>query len=360
MAGRYAPGYGRPLRVLVTGAGAPGAWGLIGALRAGADRPLVVVGVDMNPDAVGFAHCDRSHVIPRADAANFWPEVRDLIEAEKIDVVLPLVTRELGSFARNKADLERIGCIAAVSSSEAIDQVNDKGRLLAALAKAGIPTAAWRTVDSLDGMKEAARELGYPDRKVVIKPRDSNGSRGVRVLGPKADRADAFLNEKPSSLFSTLDEVVDILADVDLPPYLVMEHLRGPEYSVDCLGDGVTSLVTVPRSRDAVRSGISFAGTVTKDDEIIDYCRRVVEAFRLWGPIGLQLMRDRDRRPMLIEANPRLQGTTALSVAAGINFPWLSVLLAIGEPVKIGPIDWGCRVLRYWGDMFRSSTGRLL
>ena len=71
-------------------------------------------------------------------------------------------------------------------------------------------------------------------------------------------------------------------------------------------------------------------------------------------------MRDRDRRPMLIEANPRLQGTTALSVAAGINFPWLSVLLAIGEPVKIGPIDWGCRVLRYWGDMFRSSTGRLL
>ena len=44
----------------------------------------------------------------------------------------------------------------------------------------------------------------------------------------------------------------------------------------------------------------------------------------------------------LIEINPRLQGTTALSVAAGVNFPWLSVLLALG--VRPGDIaDQRCR-----------------
>ena len=345
----------------MTGAGAPGSWGLLTALRSGADRPIVLIGADMRRDAVGFALCDFAHVVPKADDAQFWPAVRSIIASEKIDVILPLVTRELDTFAAHREEAAQLGCRVAVSSFEAIDLVNDKGRTMQALADAGMEAARARVVATVSDLHEAVLAFGYPDVPVVIKPCRSNGSRGMRVLNPKANRRKMLLEEKPSSLVTTLDDVLAALSGSEtLPAYVVMEHLPGDEYSVDSLADGERALVTIPRRRDNVRSGITFEGTVVKDEEIIRYCERAVELFRLWGPIGLQLKRDGTGCAKLIEINPRLQGTTALSVAAGVNIPWLSVRLALGERVEVGPVEWGRRVIRYWGDTFWDAEGRLI
>ena len=353
--------YTTPLRILLTGAGAPGAWGIIGALRAGADRQIAIVGADMRRDAVGFARCDRVRVIPSAGSPDFWPRVRDALVAEQLHVILPLVTRELDVLAARRAQIEALGARAVVSEPEALALANDKGRTADALRGLGLVAPESRTVHSVDELCSAARDLGYPAVPVVVKPCRSNGSRGVRILDSTADRLRLLLEEKPSSLVSTLDEVAGVLDGADpFPPYVVMEYLPGEEYSVDCLGDGRRALVVVPRRRDQIRQGISFAGTVVQDEQIIAYSRSIVERLRLWGPIGLQVRRDAAGMAKLIEINPRLQGTTALSVAAGVNLPWLSVLLALGEPISIGPIRWGTRVIRYWGDTFWSADGRLI
>lgn len=353
--------YSTPLRILVTGAGAPGAWGIIGALRRGADRPIVIVGADMRRDAVGFARCDRAHVIPPASTPEFRPTIQGLVAAEKINVIIPLVTRELGTFASLRPEMESLGARVVVSSEQAIALANDKGQTAEALRSIGIAAPEARIVLSVSQMRRAALELGYPSVAVVVKPCCSNGSRGVRILDTTVDRLRLLLDEKPSSLVSTLDEVAGVLEGADpFPPYVVMEYLPGDEYSVDCLADGERALVVIPRSRDEIRQGISFAGTVVRDEEVMAYSRSIVEHLRLWGPIGLQVKRDASGRAKLIEINPRLQGTTALSVAAGANLPWLSVKLALGEPVTIGPIAWGTRLIRYWGDTFWSADGRLL
>jgi len=353
--------YTPPLRILLTGAGAPGAWGIISALRAAADRRIVIVGVDMRRDAVGFARCDRVHVVPAATSPEFWAAMREILLAERIHVIVPLVTRELEILASRRCEIECLGVRAVVSDPEALSLANDKGRTTEAIREAGLPAPRAKVVHSADGLRRAAGELGYPGVPVVVKPCQSNGSRGVRILDPTIDRLHLLLHEKPSSLISTLDDVAGILEGADpFPPYVVMEYLPGEEYSVDCLADGERALVVVPRRRDEIRQGISFAGTVVYDEEIVTYSRSIVERLRLWGPIGLQVRRDAAGAAKLIEINPRLQGTTALSVAAGVNLPWLSVRLALGESFSVGPIAWGTRVIRYWGDTFWSADGRLL
>ena len=351
----------RPLRILLTGSGAPGAWGLIGALRSGADRDVAIVGVDMRSDAVGFAICDRSHAIPSASSPEFASQLLGLCEAEKIDVVLPLVTRELPISAARRDEFEAVGTHVVVSPPEVIALMNDKAAAIETVRAAGLPAPDSHAVHSVDEMRDAATALGYPGVPVVVKPCSANGGRGARILDPSVDRLRLLLEEKPSSLLSTLDDVTETLRGADpFPPYVVMEYLPGDEYSVDCLTDGPRALAVVPRSRDHVRSGVSFIGTAVHDTAIIDLCEKMTAVFQPYGPVGYQLRRDAAGVAKLIEVNPRLQGTTALAVAAGANIPWLAVRLALGESVDVGPIAWGPRIIRYWGDTFRAPDGRII
>lgn len=53
---------------------------------------------------------------------------------------------------------------------------------------------------------------------------------------------------------------------------------------------------------------------------------------------------------MLLECNPRVQGTMIASVLAGANVIWMAVNDALGRPVMAVPgIRLGSRFQRYWG-----------
>jgi carbamoyl-phosphate synthase large subunit len=357
--------YTRPLRIMVTGAGAPGAWGILRALRKGAHqdnkRPVCVIGVDMRQDASGFTLCDRSQVIPPASHPDFLERLRALCEREQIDVVIPLVTRELGLLADARERFEALGTKVIVSDPDVIALVNDKHRAIEAAKQAGLAVPDTRIARTVTELNEAATDLGYPDVAVIVKPCISNGSRGMRLLDPSADRLRILLDEKPSALPTTLEDISAVLATADpMPPFLVMEYLPGDEYSVDCLADGKSCLVALPRRRDRIRSGITLDGTLEEDAVLIDQSRRLTELYKPFGAVGYQFKRDVHGTAKLIEVNPRLQGTTALSVASGVNVPWLSACIALGELVEIGPIAWGTRIVRYWGDTFRAPDGRLM
>ena len=50
--------------VLITGAGAPGAPGIIRSLRNNGERPVYIIGVDMDPKASGFSMVDEWYTVP--------------------------------------------------------------------------------------------------------------------------------------------------------------------------------------------------------------------------------------------------------------------------------------------------------
>ena len=138
---------------------------------------------------------------------------------------------------------------------------------------------------------------------------------------------------------------------------MVEEYLPGEEYTVDILADSGNPLLVIPRLREQIKLGVSFRGKVIKDQEIIDYSKKIVNKLKLHGLVGLQFKRDKNKIPKILESNPRLQGTNVLSAASGVNLPYLAVKLLLGEKFEVPEPKWGTGMVRYWGEIFYDENG---
>jgi biotin carboxylase len=84
---------------------------------------------------------------------------------------------------------------------------------------------------------------------------------------------------------------------------------------------------------------------------------RGAEELGLDGVFGFQFKESRDGSVMLLECNPRVQGTMVTSVLAGANVVWAAVNDALGRPpLSIPAPRIGTRLRRYWGGVDDAGT----
>jgi carbamoyl-phosphate synthase large subunit len=115
---------------------------------------------------------------------------------------------------------------------------------------------------------------------------------------------------------------------------IIQEHLPGDEFSVDVLADLDGHVVAaVPRTRTRVDSGVSIAGRTVHDDGLESTAAAVANAIGLTGVANIQLRRDTEGVPALLEVNPRFPGALPLTIAAGVDIPSLVLDLATGVPI---------------------------
>lgn len=342
------------VRVLITGAGAPGTSGTIYALRRNPDgRHLRIVGTDVNTDVAGRYLVDRFYRVPPAESDEYVPSLIEVCRREEITLVLPQTTREVEVLARVRDDLLREGLRVAVSGLHAVTVANDKGRLLEAFAKLGLPCPRYRVARSEEELIEAAEAIGYPTVPVVVKPPISSGMRGLRILKEDAWDVRRFLAEKPDGVETSLMDLLRVLRrGPQWPTLLVTEYLPGPEYTVDAFrGKGI--FVAIPRVRLSIRSGITFASEIERRSDLETYARQAAEAMGLEYAFGFQFKLDAEGVPRVLECNPRIQGTMVASVFAGYNIPWFTVRELMGIPVCREEVRsealQGVKFYRYWG-----------
>ncbi len=343
----------KPVTVMITGAGAPGAPGVINSLRDNGERFIRVVGVDASSEAVGFQLADASDQIPMADAPNFTGKLLQIAGEEKVDVILPMVTRELEILSQNKDKFQNEGIIVSVSDIDPLKIANNKGKLLAYMKDKGFSVPHYTIVNSKEEFVKAAYELGYPSQPICFKPLNLNGSRGFRIIDPEINRYKLLFEMKPTSTYITLEEIMSIFDESEIFNQLIlMEYLPGKEYSVDLLVDHGRPLYTIPRRRDTISAGITIKGEIVKENDIINYCNEIVQSLKLHGNIGIQVKRDLRNNPLILEINPRIQGSIVHCTGAGVNLPYYAVKLALREDIPSICVDWNCKMLRYWKEVF--------
>lgn len=340
-----------PLRnVLLTGAGAPGGPGIIKALlKAGYNLHTS----DSNPAASGRYLHSPFVQIPFADEDSFIPFVLQYCIENKIDVVFPLVTKELLKFSSAKQLFSQNGIKVIVSDEQSLQISNDKGKLYQHLSDQKIAVPKFQIVTDVPSLKNAAKTFGYPDVPVVIKPTVSNGSRGVRILQENIDELSLLFNYKPNHIYNNLSAISKILEGKSFPPLLVSEYLPGPEITVDTIvQDGIPKLI-LPRTREKMNNGISVQGSFVNNEQVISYCDQIIRSLHLSGPIGLQVKENTDGEYRLLEINPRIQGTSVAALGLGINLPALAIEQEFGS-INIDPssIAWGTSFVRYYQEAF--------
>jgi carbamoylphosphate synthase large subunit len=306
--------------VLLSAAGAPGSARLIRALYENGERSVRIVGTDMNENAIGRFLCDAFHQVPPGSDPAYAETILDLVERERVDVVLPQSSFDLQALSQTR---ERFPVPVLVSSPQTVHRSNDKAESYALLQRIGVPTIEFRRVAGAREVEAAARELGYPDRPVCFKPVFSSGSRGFRILDPSVDRAHQLLHERPGSVAMRLEEALELLPDEGGTELLVMELATGLERTVDGIADGERIVLGHPKTREAMRAGLAMYFVTLENEELMEISDRIVRELEIEWFFNIQLVGEH-----VIEVNPRI---STVVYQEDLNLPWLGVKRALGE-----------------------------
>lgn len=205
-----------------------------------------------------------------------------------------------------------------------------------------------RGVDEIDLIEDFKNPDSYP---LVVKPRHNvvwnESGEGVTasvrvVLG-----------------FDELREVWVALYKKTQEPPIVQEFLRGEERGFLALCKDGKILVSCAHRRIRSLSPLGGASvvkeTVPEDDFSLRSLSEKMIADLSWtGPIMVEYKIDkRDNRAALIEINGRFWGALPLAVFAGVDFPYLHYLLAVGEVEELKQTGYRVGVVsrHLWGDI---------
>ncbi len=311
----------RALTVLVSACGSPGTAGLIRSLRENGERDVRIVGTDMAERVIGRFLADAFHRVPAGADPAFADAMLDVCRAEEVDVVLPQSSSDLLGLAEAKERFDGIAVL--VSGPDAIRRSNDKAETYALLDRIGVRGPAWRRVSGSEAVATAARELGYPDAEVCMKPVFSSGSRGFRVLSASADRHEQLLSNRPGVAEALrLEDLLDLLGD-DPTELLVMELATGKERTIDGIAVEGRIALGHPKTREAMRAGLAMYFETLDDPGLMETARKIVAELRLDHFFNIQLVGGH-----VIEINPRI---STVVYQEDLNLPYLGVKHALGE-----------------------------
>jgi carbamoyl-phosphate synthase large subunit len=295
-----------PTRVLVTGVGGPAGVAVLRSLLRRRDVDVYAGDMDGWASGLYLVPAERRRILEPGLSPTFVDGVRQLCADDKVDVVISTVDVELPPLAARRDDLA--GAVLAAPSISTLEVTLDKWELARRCTPLlRVPVTRLLNADGV------SLKWTFP---VIVKPRRGAGSRGVRLV---PDRATLEAIEPDEAL-------------------IIQEHLPGDEYSVDVLAsaDG-TVVAAVPRTRTRVDSGVSIAGQTVHDEGLESTAAAVARAIGLRGVANVQLRRDSEGVPALLEVNPRFPGALPLTIAAGVDMPSLVLDLALGLeiPAKI-------------------------
>lgn len=338
-------------RILVTGGGAPGAPGILKAIAAEAPH-LIIYSCDALEETAGKLLADGYFTVPLGTAPDFIEVLLAKCIEHGIQAILPITTRELEPLSIAKAKFDEKCIRIIVSNIHDLTIANDKGKLYAHLKKNNIDVPKNGVAHTFKEYASIKSSLKKNHDTFIIKPCTANGSRGFRIVNSAVSKHDLLFNHKPTSTYIAEAELDEILIQ-PFPPLLISEYLPGDEYTVDCLvRDGIPQLV-IPRRRDKMNGGISVAGEIVDNQEVIEYCVAILSTLKLNGPIGIQVKYSCENRPLLVEINPRIQGTTIALMGAGVNIPLLCITNSLHtKNINQIPIQWGTRFIRHYSELY--------
>lgn len=255
--------------------------------------------------------------VAAADDPRMIHELRDIIEECRIELFIPTVAEELASVAI-AAESGFFGCPVVIGPSEGVYMAHDKYLTMRRLDAAEVPIPDYALPSDFASTEEAFERFGSP---LLVKPRVGRGSRGVRVIHREEDFRWSILSDK----------------------MIVQEYAPGEEFAPMVhvsVRDGRSQVGLVAKIKNA---GCGSAGGYLKEVpagysvDVATVAINAVLAMGLNGPVDLDLRRNRDGVPVVLEVNARFGANSEYSpglvdAVLDDHFPLAGVPLTPGTP----------------------------
>jgi phosphoribosylglycinamide formyltransferase 2 len=200
-------------RVMLLGSGELGREVLIALQRLGVET----IAVDRYDNAPGQQIAHHARTISMTDPE----QLRALIEAEKPDLVVP----EIEAIATPVLEeLEDAGVVTVIPTARAARLTMDREGIRRLAAETlGLPTSPYRFCDSLDELRAAIDQIGYP---CVVKPVMSSSGKGQSKIDGPDDVAPAWEYAMSGSRVSNTRIIVEGFVDFDYEITLLTVRAR--------------------------------------------------------------------------------------------------------------------------------------
>jgi predicted ATP-grasp superfamily ATP-dependent carboligase len=277
----------------------------LGAVRAlGREGVHVIVGSTVQTALCFFSRHCAGRVIyanPAREEERFIEAIVRAAREKSIDVLLPIGYYANVAFSRHRDRLARVARLA-VPDYSAMVIASDKQRTMAYAQSLGVLTP--RTYAS------AADVQSFP---IVVKAATGTG-------------AVSYVNSRVQ------------LDSMDLTGAVIQEYIPGSGFGFYGLfnrGD-LRALFMHRRLREfPVTGGASTAAAAYYDETLKELGLRLMMGLKWHGVAMVEMKRDqRDGQYKLMEINPKFWGSLDLSIAAGVNFPYLACRMAAEGDVK--------------------------
>ncbi len=319
--------------MLITAIGCPGSSGTIMSLKDHYD----LIGCDSNPDVwkynIPFYRVPVIGDMPSI-SGKMSLENRKYVEAIKsikFDAIIPHHEYDNMIFAYDDV----IKVKSPINSARNIRSLSNKFTFLSEIADMGKITFPFFKAVNYSELKIASEKLGFP---FVIKPVNSSGGRGFRIVVSGSQYETGYKNE----VFSSLNGLKNIGDEL-----VAMPLFKGTEWTVDCLARDGEAIYIIPRKRTIVKQGVSWGGIIQRNDRIETIVRELIKAHGLSFFFGFQFIEDDNGIPQPTECNARIQGTMAASTLAGANIIKNGVDMLFDRDFKINIVDWNRRFYRF-------------
>lgn len=314
---------------------------LLNALKACTRVRVRTIGVDGRVDALGQSFADIFHTVPMGDHPEYPARIMDICRQEKVDMVFPTSDEEafaLANWAPTFADEGIVVCSPPASMVGIMQSKADMYDHLQSLGLEALPP--YHRVNSSEELRIAAAALGYPERDFIIKPSSARGGRGVWVISSRTQVL-AELNQGLSIDALTLDAYLKAAEGAQFKEHLAMPLLSGAMYDVDILSDGQITHYLIPRRRYHVRTTPFRGCWLDPHPGVLALAKQMQDALKLPHLFDYDIILDAEDRPWILEVNPRMSASVAVSVLSGIHLLEFLILMHLGREVPQLEIPWG-------------------
>lgn len=318
------------------------------SLRTGRLSTLLTHGShDFGPQA----DCDCFELEPKGlsgDAYVQW--CLEYCRQRGVDVFVPARRRDRIADAEHEFLSQGTRLVLAADGGT-LRLLESKADMLATLP-AGVPTPRfWRAADP-DQFRAAVAAVRDSGGTPCFKPAKSTFGIGFHVLDERMTPARRLLSSEPTRI-STAEAISCLSTVQSFPEVLVMEYLKGPEFSVDIAARDGRILAMVVRRKPQFGSASSAHGghsaapatrsqTICRDSEVERLAELLVRHYRLRGLCNVQFRRRsrEDQCPVLLEINGRMSGGIGYSALCGVDLVWIAICDALGirdESIRTTP-----------------------
>ncbi len=303
-------------------------YGILKSLRLGLQsQHLIGVTAKSTSAAPGF--CDATFLAPLTSDSNYLNWLLDLIEREKIDVVVPGIDADMYKWSSHEDAIRSTSAVPVLNSSDLIALCGDKYRMYLHLSEENEPCVIESSISS--NFDDLLERFGLP---MIAKPRRGFGSKGILRISTKAE-------------FEAISGRIG--AELLVQPLIGTDT---EEYTVAAFGDGDGGHVGMIAMRRSLSSdGYTEFAEVVDESEFNESVGRLTQSFKTRGPTNFQFRRSQGELKLL-EINPRISSSTSIRSHFGYNESQMAIDHALsGKRPEPPNVSLG-RAVRYVEDMF--------